>query len=49
MNLLFWYLPFTMFTGVCDVLASEGDLHLEVERAADGVEAGPCEEPARAE
>lgn len=49
MNILFWYLPFTMFTGACDVLISEGDTHLEAERSTESVESRPFEEPARTE
>jgi hypothetical protein len=49
MNILFWYLPFTMFTGACDLLTSEGDMHLDAEPSAEGVESRPFEEPARTE
>ncbi len=49
MNILLWYLPFTMFTGACELLSSEGDMHLDAERAPEGVDSRPLEEPARAE
>lgn len=49
MNILFWYLPFAMFTGVCDVLISESDAQTESHRPAEGAEPPPRQDRAWSE
>jgi hypothetical protein len=42
MPILLWYLPFTMFSGACDVVFAE--LEMQVNEPADFDQTGPEEE-----
>jgi hypothetical protein len=35
MNILFWYLPFAMFSGACDLVLSESDTQTDGEQPAE--------------
>jgi hypothetical protein len=38
MNILLWYLPYAMFSGVCDVVLAEREMETGSERRADSAE-----------
>jgi hypothetical protein len=37
MPILLWYLPFTMFSGVCDLVFAELEMQVNRDHPADGV------------
>jgi hypothetical protein len=44
MPILLWYLPFTMFSGACDIVLAELEMQVSEDHPADLDEASPEEE-----